>query len=623
MTGRTSEQPAGDVAVTATEEATPAGSLAEIHGAVVRARLARPLALGEVVYVGPSGLLGEVIALDRRRATIQVYEETTGLKPGDPVVGSGAPLAVELGPGLLGAIFDGVQRPLDQLAVLDGAFITPGRRVPALDRKRHWRFEPRQSSGTAVEPGTLLGVVQETPGLAHPILAPPGMRGRLVDTAPAGSYQVTDPLARVEQPDGTVVALSLLQRWRVRVPRPFATRLPATAPLVTGQRVLDTLFPLPRGGAASVPGGFGTGKTVLQHQLCKWSEADVIVFVGCGERGNEMTEIVRKLPDLTDPRTGRPLAERTILIANTSNMPVAAREASIYTGITLAEYYRDLGYHVLLLADSTTRWAEALREIAGRLGDLPAEEGYPSYLASRLAQFYERAGEVVTLSGRRGSVSIVAALSPPGSDLTEPVTRHTQRFTRTCWVLDKGLAAARVFPAVSVRDSYSSVPDALVEWWQAHGSADWPRLRLALLSYLEEAYRLEQMARLIGSECLPERQQFVLRLGALVQEAFLQQNAYDPLDARSSPARQTALARALVRFAVCGLEAIGRGATAAVVASLAVVTALERAKSTVGDADLDRIEALAAEAERQCQQLAEHVERERSLLAAPDQGHGW
>ncbi|MGZ4809265.1 MAG: V-type ATP synthase subunit A, partial [Thermoanaerobaculia bacterium] len=422
-----------------------AGALTEISGWVVHARVASPLSLREIVYVGSDGLLGEVVTLDRSNAIIQVYEETEGLAPGDPIYASGSPLSVELGPGLLGEVFDGVQRPLGALAARDGDFIRAGTRLPALDRERLWPFQPAVSIGAEVHGGTELGRVEETPSLAHPILVPPGMSGRVVSIAVAGAMRVADVVARIESTDGRAHDVTMIQRWSARMPRPVEERLSLTEPLITGQRVLDTFFPLARGAPACMPGGFGTGKTVTQHQLCRWADADVIIFVGCGERGNEITQLLRELPDLIDPRTGRHLRERTILIANTSNMPVSAREASIFTGITIGEYYRDLGFRVLLLADSISRWAEALREISGRLEEIPAEEGYPPYLSSALAAFFERAGDVRTLGGRRGSVTVISAISPPAGDLTEPVTRHAQRFVQTFWTLDRQLAAARVF----------------------------------------------------------------------------------------------------------------------------------------------------------------------------------
>jgi V/A-type H+-transporting ATPase subunit A len=591
--------------------AAPAAALISISGAVVHARCSEPVALGEVVYVGDERLVGEVIALDRDVATIQVYEETGGLPLGAPIVLTGAPLSVTLGPGLLGGVFDGVQRPLDRLAILQGDFLGRGQQVEPLDPDRLWAFHPSVAAGAIVTPGVQLGIVDETPALEHRILAPPGVEGTLIDIVPNAAYRSSDIIGHVVRANGVVVDLRLTHRWRVRQPRPFARRLPATTPLLTGQRVLDTFFPLACGSAAGMPGGFGTGKTVMQHQLCRWAQADVIVFVGCGERGNELTEMLWKLPDLIDPRTGRPLSERTILVANTSNMPVPAREASIYTAVTIAEYYRDMGYHVLLLADSTSRWAEALREISGRLGEIPAEEGYPPYLASRLAAFYERAGRVTTMNGREGSVTMISAISPAGGDLTEPVTRHTQRFTGCFWTLDKALAEARVFPAVSVSDSYSTVSGDLEDWWHDHVSPDWSRQRAEALELLETAARLQQTARLLGEASLPDRQRLVLRLAGLFEEGFLRQSAYDPKDASCAPARQARLLGLLLEFYHSALEAIGRGVPIQVVFALPSVASIARAKATFGDDELDGLDRLAAEMRDQCAATrhADQIER--------------
>jgi len=532
--------PAGQAASRRLAEVDAGATVTEVAGWVVRARVRRPLSLRETVLV--NGLFGEVIALERDLATIQVYEDTTGIAPGDPVVATGEPLTIELGPGLLGGIFDGIQRPLDALAAADGDFIGRGRRLPALDRMKLWCFEPLAQVGGDVHEGDVLGQVQETHALLHPIVVPPKINGRLLSIAPAGPRRVTDVVARVGEHE-----LTLMQRWRARVPRPFRERLPLDAPLITGQRVFDTFFPLARGAAAAMPGGFGTGKTVTQHQLCRWAEASVIIFVGCGERGNEITQLVRDLPRLVDPRTHRFLAERSILIANTSNMPVSAREASLFTGATLGEYYRDLGYDVLLLADSISRWAEALREISGRLGEMPAEEGYPPYLSSALAAFYERAGNVTTLSGTRGSLTVITAISPPAGDVTEPVTRHAQRFVRAFWTLDRQLAAARAFPAVSTRNSYSDVPAGVSRWWSERVGPQWPALRTEAMAFLEEAARSEETARLVGTESLPERDRFLLRLADEFQARFLQQNAYDEADANCPPARQVELLEELMR----------------------------------------------------------------------------
>jgi V/A-type H+-transporting ATPase subunit A len=454
-----------------------------------------------------------------------------------------------------------------------------------------------------VTEGALLGIVEESGTIPHRILAPPGIRGRLMEIAGPGPRGVADVIARVAAPDGTR-ELTLHQRWHVRRPRPYRERLALTVPFLTGQRVLDVFFPLPRGGAAGMPGGFGTGKTITQHQLCKWAWADVIVYVGCGERGNEMTHVLRELPELRDPKTGRPLSERTVLIANTSNMPVAAREASLFSGATIAEYFRDMGLHVALLADSTSRWAEALREISGRLEEMPAEEGYPPYLSSRLAGFYERAGRVTTLGGTEGSVTLVSAISPAGGDLTEPVTRHTRRFTLCFWSLDRERAQARVFPAIGLSDSYGSVSEDLTEWWSREGGADWEALRRESLALLQEAARLERTARLIGAESLPEKERFTLRLGSLLEEGFLRQSAFDPKDAFCSPRRQVALLRLFARLREGGLAALSRGVTVRAIFELPIVARLERAKSEFGEEDLPALSEMLGELDRSLQALA-------------------
>jgi V/A-type H+-transporting ATPase subunit A len=583
--------------------ADAAGRLVSISGAVIRARLEHAVMLGEVMLIGDERLLGEVVELEHQMATLQVYEETSGLTAGSPVFATGQPLAVELGPGLLGGVFDGIQRLLPLLAESQGSFLGRGQHAAALDRNRLWGFQPSVEPGDVVTGGAILGTIEETAAITHRVLVPPATTGRIIDVVKPGPHRVGDVVAALALTDGSRSELSLLQRWRVRRPRPFRERLPASMPMLTGQRVLDTFFPLPRGGACGMPGGFGTGKTIMQQQLCKWADADVIVYVGCGERGNEMTEMLSKLPNLVDPRNGRPLADRTILIANTSNMPVSAREASIYTGVTIAEYYRDMGYHVALLADSTSRWAEALREISGRLGEMPAEEGYPSYLSSRLASYYERAGRVRTLSGHEGSVTLISAISPPGGDLTEPVTRHTQRFTQCFWTLDKARAEARMFPAVSLRESYSRVPEELAAWWTATTAADWQRLRQEALALLDDADRVEATARLIGTESLPERQQFLLVIARLFEDGFLRQNAFDPADATCSPMRQYRLLRLLLRIHARGLAALERGARAQALANLPALARSARAKSEIGDASLMNFDALEAAVDLECATL--------------------
>ncbi|HLJ73424.1 MAG TPA: V-type ATP synthase subunit A [Thermoanaerobaculia bacterium] len=547
------------------------GRITEISGWTVRARAEVPLTMREVVLVGPERLIGEVVTLEQHEATIQVYEETAGVAPGDPLVATGEPLSIELGPGLLGGVFDGVQRPLAALAAAEGDFIARGRRLPALDREKLWDFQPKVVVGADVVPGTILGSIAETTAIVHPILVPPGVTGRVMSIAPAGPRRLTDVIAEIDS-GKKVNILTMLQRWRARAPRQIAERLGPDAPLITGQRVLDTFFPLARGGTAAMPGGFGTGKTITQHQLCRWAEADVIVFVGCGERGNEIAQLVRELPQLVDPRTKRTLAERSVLIANTSNMPVSAREASLFTGVTIGEYYRDLGYHVLLLADSISRWAEALREISGRLGEMPAEEGYPPYLSSALASFYERAGRVKTLSGAGGSLTIITAISPPAGDLTEPVTRHAQRFVRTFWTLDRQLAAARVFPAVSTRQSYGDASLLPLEW---------ATLRSEAMAFLEESARIDETARLVGIESLPDREQFLLRLADAFQEGFLQQNAYDEVDSFCTPARQLKLLEAFMRARREGLQQIESGTPLTI-----DFAALQRMKNDVASSQL-------------------------------------
>jgi len=533
------------------------GEIVRVSGPVVFARGVPDVHMGDQAEVGPERLIGEVIAINGDVVTIQVYEDTTGLKPGMPVVSSGKPLSVELGPGLIGSVYDGIQRPLEVLAEQVGAFIVRGARARALDGNRKWHFSPSVREGQEVSGGDILGEVPETETIVHRILVPPGISGRLVWVAPEGEYTVDEVVAKVDAHE-----LKLWHPWPVRRPRPVLRRLPLSQPLFTGQRVLDFLFPIARGGAAAIPGGFGSGKTVLQHQLAKWSDADVIVYIGCGERGNEMAQVLREFPELKDPRTGRSLIERTILIANTSNMPVTAREASIYTGITIAEYYRDMGYDVAVMADSTSRWAEALREISGRLEEVPAEEGYPAYLPSRLAEFYERAGRVEVAEGREGSVSIVGAVSPPGGDFSEPVTQHTQRFVRAFWGLDKELASARHFPSVNWNLSYSEYVDEVAKWWEERFSLKWHELREGLLQILKEEASLQHIVQLVGPDALPDRQRWYLEVAELIKEAFLQQNAFDPVDAYCLPEKQLKMAQAILLLFRRGMDALKRGVPA-------------------------------------------------------------
>jgi len=572
------------------------GVVVRISGPVVETRLDTPVSLLDQVWVGEARLAGEVIAREHDLATVQVYEETAGLRPGEPVQSECRPLEVMLGPGLLGQTFDGLQRPLRRL-LERGATIERGASAPALPERR-WPYQPRAAAGSRLAAGALLGVVQETPLLEHRLLVPPGSGGTLEWLAAAGELGRDDPLARLIDPETeSRRELTLVQRWPVREPRPALGRLPTERPLVTGQRVLDTFFPLARGGAAALPGPFGAGKTVLQHSLAKWCDAQVIVYVGCGERGNEIAQVLDEFPRLADPSSGRPLLERTILVANTSNMPVAAREASIYTGLAMAEYYRDMGYHVALMADSTSRWAEALREIAGRMEEMPAEEGFPAYLPSRLASFYERAGAYRTLSGEEGSVTLIGAVSPPGGDVTEPVTQHTQRFTRALWSLSRELASARHYPAVGWESSYSFYLGDVADWWRGVAGDDWPELRRQAGQLLEQDTRLQQIVRLVGSEALPDRQRWVLEAARLLKEGFLRQNALDPIDGSCAPAKQAALLRLFVGLYHAGHELIEAGVPLVRLRQAVDVGRLLRLKETVAAGALGEIDAAWAEVE--------------------------
>ncbi len=529
--------------------AAPGSALVTMaNGPVIKARPSAGLSMGEMVEVGEDRLIGEVIGLEHEMAVIQVYEDTTGLKPGAVVRGEGLPLNVELGPGLIGEIFDGIQRPLAVLRDRWGDFIRRGRSGTALSREKVWQFSPEAETGRSVRPGDLLGTVAETPSVLHKVLVPPGMGGKILHVVPRGGYTMDDPIAELESPSGRRFKMRLFHRWPVRRPRPYRSRPLSREPLLTGQRVIDTFFPVTKGGTAAIPGGFGTGKTITQHQLAKWADADITVYIGCGERGNEMTDVLEDFPRLLDPRTGRPLIERTVLIANTSDMPVAAREASIYTGITIAEYYRDMGYDVALMADSTSRWAEALREISGRLEEMPAEEGFPAYLASRLAAFYERACLVETLGGDRGSVTIIGAVSPPGGDFSEPVTMHTKRFVECFWALDKDLASARHFPAINYLKSYSGYVEAVSRWWEERVGKDWDELRQKALVLLQENDRLQNIVKLLGEGALPDDQKMIIHGARLIKDAFLQQSAFDPIDTYSSPEKQYLLLDVIIHF---------------------------------------------------------------------------
>lgn len=497
-----------------------------INGPVVTVKDAPWFMMKEMVFVGEERLIGEVIAVHGDSTIIQVYEETSGLKLGEPVEPAGASMSVTLGPGLLGNIFDGIERPLRTIKDEAGAFISRGLRPDAVDMDKKWDVEITAAAGDEVNPCSIIGQTDETTIIKHKIMVPPDVKGTITEIVKSGSYTCRDVLAKVKKSDGSEIEIKLVQEWPIRTPRPIAKREPIALPLITGQRIIDVLFPLAKGGTAAIPGGFGTGKTMTQHQLAKWSDADIIIYIGCGERGNEMTQVLQDFTGLTDPKSGQPLMNRTLLIANTSNMPVAAREASIYTGVTIAEYYRDMGYHVAIMADSTSRWAEALREISGRLEEMPAEEGFPAYLPSRLSEFYERAGYVQTLNGNEGSVTLIGAVSPQGGDFSEPVTQNTKRFTRCFWGLDKSLAYARHYPAINWLTSYSEYADSISPWYMEHVSKEFPQARAELMAILREESSLMEIVKLIGADVLPEDQKLTLEIARVIRVGFLQQNAY-------------------------------------------------------------------------------------------------
>lgn len=497
-----------------------------INGPVVTIKGETDLSMMEMVYVGKEKLIGEVIGLDKKMTTIQVYEETTGLKPGEPVYSTGLPMSVTLGPGIIGNIFDGIERPLPAIEKKFGAFIGKGAQFSPLDTEKKYKVTLKVKVGDTLSGGDIYAECPETPVITHKIMLSPLLSGTVTEVMPDGEYTVNDTVAKIKDKKGNETELTLLQKWPIRNPRPIKKRLPATKPLVTGQRVIDTVFPVAKGGAAAIPGGFGTGKTMTQHQLAKWCDADIIIYVGCGERGNEMTQVLTEFSDITDPKTGRPLLDRTMLIANTSNMPVAAREASIYTGITIAEYYRDMGYDTALMADSTSRWAEALREISGRLEEMPADEGFPAYLPSRLSEFYERSGYTENLNGTEGSITLIGAVSPQGSDFSEPVTQNTKRFTRCFWALDKSLAYARHYPAINWTLSYSEYTGDLANWYRDNVSPDFMKYREELCLLLLEENSLMEIVKLIGADVLPDDQKLVIEIARVIRVGFLQQNAF-------------------------------------------------------------------------------------------------
>ena len=570
---------------------TENGVIYRISGPVVTATGIAPR-MYEVVRVGNEGLMGEVIELHGEQSVIQVYEETSGIEPGEPVIRTGQTLSVQLGPGLLTQIYDGIQRPLPKLEETMGVFITRGVDADGLDLTKEWEFVPTVKVGDELSAGHVIGTVQETETIEHRVMVPPGKEG-VVKTIESGSFNITQTVCKLE--DGSEIAM--MQEWPVRHPRPFVQKYAPDVPLMTGQRILDFLFPLAKGGTAGIPGPFGSGKTVTQQQLAKWSDAQIVVYIGCGERGNEMTEVLDEFPHLIDPNTNKPLMNRTVMIANTSNMPVAAREASVYTGVTIAEYFRDMGYNVALMADSTSRWAEAMREISSRLEEMPGEEGYPAYLSSRLAEFYERAGRVETLSGEDGSVSVIGAVSPPGGDISEPVSQGTLRIVKVFWGLDAGLARQRHFPAINWLSSYSLYPQALDQWYRDNIATDFPEVRTEISTLLQIEAELQEIVQLVGSDALPIDQQLTLEVARMIREFFLQQNAFHDVDTYSDLKLQYDMAKAILNFQEEGKKAISGGAQLEDVVNVPARTDLMRGRFEEGYDG--RIEGLVAEMSKQ------------------------
>lgn len=576
------------------------GKITRISGPIVFAEGLDGCGLYDVVDVGEKKLIGEIIRQSKGNATIQVYEEDTGMHIGEKVVCQQRPLSLRLGPGLVGTIYDGIQRPLKAMAEHSGAFLLPGERTEPLDTKKIWHFDSLAEikAGCPLKPGLVLGTVKETESVTQKIMVSPAVRGRVLKTFKgSGDYTVDDVIGTTEFDE----EIKLSQYWPVRQPRPYADKLEVSEPLITGQRVIDVFFPLSKGGTAAIPGGFGTGKTMTQHAIAKWCDADLIVYIGCGERGNEMTEVLTEFPELVDPRTGRSIMERTILIANTSNMPVAAREVSLYSGITLAEYYRDMGLHVAIMADSTSRWAEALRELSGRMEEMPAEEGFPAYLPTRLASFYERAGRVVSLEGEEGSVSVIGAVSPPGGDFSEPVTQHTKRFIRCFWALDRDLANARHYPAIGWINSYSEYAAEVREWWEKHNPVWWT-VRTEALELLKREDRLQSIVRLIGPDSLASSDQLVLKVSDMIKNGFLQQNAFDDVDMYCSSEKQIMIIQLIMDFYKRALALVKSGCPLVKINSMATADEIVRIKMVVPN---DRLEQIAEIRGRMNSQFAE------------------
>ena len=581
------------------------GRIVWVSGPAVRADGMSEAKMYETVTVGNAKLVGEVIRLTGDVAFIQVYESTSGLKPGEPVVGTGNPLSVLLGPGIIGQLYDGIQRPLRELSKQSGSFIGRGIVTTPVDMTKKWHFVPTVSVGDEVTGGDILGTVKETDLIDHSIMVPPDHPGRKIkNIVSEGDYDLETEIATTEK-DGQTISLKMYHKWPVRKPRPIKSRYDPIVPLITGQRVIDTFFPIAKGGTGSIPGAFGTGKTVTLHQIAKWADAQVVVYIGCGERGNEMTEVLVEFPHLKDPRSGKPLMDRTVLVANTSNMPVAAREASIYTGVTIAEYYRDMGKDVVLVADSTSRWAEALREMSGRLEEMPAEEGYPSYLASRLAEFYERAGRVRAAGSpdRDGSVTLIGAVSPSGGDFTEPVTTHTMRFIKTFWALDAKLAYSRHYPSINWMNSYSGYLADIAKWWDENISKDWLSIRSEAYGILQREDTLKEIVRLLGPEALPDEEKLILEVARMIKIGLLQQNSFDDVDTFCSPEKQFKLMKLLVDFYNRGQQAIKEGATLTDIRAMPIIGSILKARMDVKDDEMPKLDQLENDMQKQFKKI--------------------
>ncbi|WHH61677.1 V-type ATP synthase subunit A [Petroclostridium sp. X23] len=566
------------------------GVIFGINGPVIKVKGSKDFRMYEMVMVGNEKLIGEVIAIHNDMTIVQVYEVTTGLTVGEPVISTGKPLSVQLAPGIIGNIFDGIERPLHYIEKKSGDFISRGIAMESLDPEKEWFTHITVKVGDQVMPGSIIAEVQETPLILHKVMIPPNMSGEVVEVMPDGNYSLHQTIIRVQDKTGSINDLTLVQEWPIRIPRRYLERKSISRPLITGQRVIDTFFPIAKGGTAAIPGGFGTGKTMTQHQLAKWSDADIIVYIGCGERGNEMTEVLEDFPKLVDPKSNQPLMNRTVLIANTSNMPVAAREASIYTGITLAEYYRDMGYHVAIMADSTSRWAEALREISGRLEEMPAEEGFPAYLPSRLSEFYERAGYVYNLNGTEGSVTIIGAVSPQGGDFSEPVTQNTKRFIRCFWALDRQLAYSRHYPAIHWLTSYSEYIDNLQEWYQNNVHEKFFAYRTQMVGLLQEESKLMDIVKLIGADILPDEQKLILDISRVIRLGFLQQNAYHASDTYVPAAKQFKMMETILELYNKSKILIQKNIPVSVLRNTGIFDDLIKIKYTIGNEELEKFD---------------------------------